>query len=152
GFIDFDGSITGTPGRFVGSGQPVLFADGAAGPNSYRPGFVTGLGYRFSDASAVEINWMFINTVRFTNPANFTPPLLQGGANLENTFVLSPVFNFPPQFNGPAQKVAAGAPGATIGIWNAATEEIISFMQQTQQIEAAWRIPIQETECWRTYG
>ena len=74
------------------------------------------------------------------------------GSRLEDTFLFSPVFNYPTTYAGPAFKITNGNPFAMYGIWNGATEMQISFTQQNTQIDMTYRIPVYENECWRTYG
>src|SRR5262245_62844244 len=75
-----------------------------------------------------------------------------GGPGLADTFITSPVFNFPIQYAGPAQDLAVGNPGATFGIWNASDLQGISFVQRTEQFEFRCRKPVHETDWWRCYG
>src|ERR1700680_4892629 len=44
GFIDVDGSITGTQGAFVGSGAPALNTNQVQGPGTFEPGMNLTLG------------------------------------------------------------------------------------------------------------
>jgi hypothetical protein len=157
GFIDQDGSVTGNPGTFVGSGQPALNARQAGGPGSYQPGFEVGVGWRFRDGTTVEASWMHLVKTRYFAVASLIggPPFgFNPGAGLENTFLTAPVFNFPLEYIGPALDLAIGAgnPNSTLGIWNAADVMSIEFNQRTEQIQAKFRKPIYETDCWRCYG
>ena len=161
GFVDSDGSITGTPGTFVGSGALALQTNQVRGPGSWEPGTRLGIGYRFCDGTSVEFSWMYLANLKFTAVATLAPPnnLLDPG--LANTFLFSPVFNFPPGFAGPTgigttptinSDTGVGNPGATFGIWNAADIETEEFDLRFQMYELTIRKPIFETEFWRTYG
>lgn len=154
GFIDQDGSITGTPGSFFGDGAPALNARQAGGPGTYQPGFNVGLGYRFRDGSTAELSWMHLLKAEYSATAaiigggfGFNP-----GTQLQNTFLTSPVFNFPLEYAGPSNDLSVGNPNATFGIWNASDLQTISFVQRTEQIQAKFRKPVWETDCYRCYG
>ncbi len=159
GFLDEDGSITGRAGTFVGSGNEALNAKDAGGPGTYQPGFIVTGGWRFVDGSAIEVNWMHLFSAQFSAVATLAAPGLQLGPAQADSFLFAPVFNFPNDFAGPIAdaagrpaKVNAGLPGATFGIWNAASIMSIQFTQRFDQIEATYRVPIFETEYWRCYG
>src|SRR5205807_4256129 len=78
------------------------------------------------------------------------PPGFVVGQNLEDTFLFSPVYNFPGQYAGPtAGDVGIGNPLATYGIWNGASLMTISFEQHFQQWEATWRQTLYQDECMR---
>jgi hypothetical protein len=151
GILDTDGSITGTPGGFIGSRQAALRANDV-GPGTYIPGFrVTG-GWLFGQSGiAVEVNWIHLFEARYAAGASVLPAFGLSGGLLENTFLTSFVFNFPPDFAGPATKVALGNPGATFGIWDASSEQTIQFTQRYDQVEIRGRIPLFGDDCNRTY-
>ena len=152
GLIDFDGSITGRPGTFVGSGQTALNTNQLDGPRTYQPGFQIGAGWRFGDGSSVEVSWLHLTKAQYFAVATLVPPGLQGGPGLVDTFLFSPVFNFPNDYAGPANDTGVGAPGATFGVWNAADVMTIEFDQRTEAAEIKFRKPIHDTETWRCYG
>jgi hypothetical protein len=80
------------------------------------------------------------------------------GSLLQNTFLTSPVFNYPPEFIGPAVKLAIPTnppqlvAGSTPGIWNGSAVQQLLFTQRFDQGELTSRWPIFENECWRSYG
>jgi hypothetical protein len=174
GLFDFDGSITAAlngqvaepapnvppiiipgqihPGNFIGSGTPALFADDAGGPATYQPGFSITLGWRFADGVAVEINWIHLFEAKYSAAASIVPPTLNPGNNLEETFISSPVFNFPNAYAGPQFKLAIGNPNAAFGIWNAASEMTIDFIQRFEQFDITGRIPVYQSDNCRCYG
>jgi hypothetical protein len=175
GLLDFDGSISadlngqllhppgmppiivpGVPsvGRFIGSGVPALFADDVAGNNheSYEPGFRIALGWRFADGTTVDFTWMSLKEARYSAVATLVPPGLNPGPLLADTFLFSPVFNFPNDFAGQPQKLAIGNPNAAYGIWNAASVMSLDFIQRFSQYDITVRTPFFETECCRCYG
>jgi hypothetical protein len=181
GFEDVDGSITadvngtliqpiggppiiqpGTaaPGTFYGSLIPALDANQAAGPRSYQPGWRLGLGWRFRDGSALEFSWMSLTEAQYPAVASVLGPLAVQPATaaagigqlLENTFLFSPVFNFPNEYAGAFNKLAIGNPLAAFGIWNGASVMSISFLQRYQQYDITYRVPIFETDYCRCYG
>jgi hypothetical protein len=173
GLVDFDGSITadlngivvnptngppiiipGQPmqGTFLGSGRPALFADDAGGPGSYQPGWRMAAGWRFRDGTAIEFSWMSLVEAKYAAGATLVPPGLQAGPLLLDSFLFSPVFNFPNEFAGPANKIALGNPFAAFGIWNGASIMNIDFVQRYTQYDILGRIPIFETDYCRCYG
>jgi hypothetical protein len=159
GFVDEDGSITGTPGTFVGSHNLALDAHDVSGPGTYQPGFKVGGGWRFEDASVIELNYMNLEKAVFNHAATLANRGFIQGAVQADTFLTSFVFNFPAAYAGPIaqsdgrpNKLTTGNAGATFGIWNAASEMIEEFDQRTSSLDLLYRKPIFETECWRTYG
>jgi hypothetical protein len=174
GLFDFDGSITAAlngqvaepgpsvppiiipgqirPGNFIGSGTPALFADDAGGPGTFQPGFNVILGWRFASGFALEVSWMHLQEAKYAASAGIIPPTLQPGNNLEETFVTAPVFNFPNDYAGPQFKLAIGNPNAAFGIWNAASNMEVIFIQRYEQVDVTGRIPIYQGENCRCYG
>src|SRR5205085_2645459 len=132
-FNDVDGivqqtrnTILGTgipvvPGAFFGSGMPALSTGQVSGPGTYAPGYGINIGYRFDSGSPIEaINFRYRHIVdaRYSATASLLPPFngrlnFNVGDSLENTFLFSPVFNFPAEFAGPANKIAVALP--TVG-------------------------------------
>jgi hypothetical protein len=140
------------PGGFIGSGRPALFADDAGGPSTYVPGYTITLGYRFREGFAAEVSYTHLQDARYVAGATLVPQGMQLGAILEDSFLFSPVYNFPIAYAGPAQKLALGNPQAAFGIWNGATEMSITFEQHYDEWNIGARIPIVESECCRCYG
>jgi hypothetical protein len=152
GFVDVDGSITGRVGAFVGSHATALDAYQASGPNTYAPGCNVGLGYRFQDGSAIHVSWMWLATQTFTANASLAPRNLQIGPQGADSYLFSPVFNFPSDYAGPRVDTGAGQDGSTFGIWNAADNMTLEFEQRASQIEVVYRQPVYEDDCFRCYG
>ncbi len=154
GFIDADGSVTGTPGTFVGSLTSALDTGKVDGPTNYQPGFRVGLGWRWADGTTVEGYWMHWASAQSMASASLAPPFLRGGPNLADTYLSAPVYNFPSDFAGPQDDVigADGQPHQAFGIWNAADVMTLKFTQRNEFFGVNWRVPMYETECWRTYG
>ena len=175
GFLDFDGSISselngtllqpptappiivpGVPavGSFIGSGKGALFADDVAGGNheTYEPGFRLGIGWRFGDGTTVDFTWLSLVEARYSAVATLVPPGLNAGPQLADSFLFAPVFSFPNEFAGQAQKLAIGNPNAAYGIWNAASIMSLDFIQRFSQYVLTVRTPFFETECCRLYG
>src|SRR5258708_1133383 len=165
GFFDSDGLISGTPGTFVGSHAVVLDAQDASGPGTYQPGFKFALGWRFSDGSAIDFNWMHLMNSRYIAGASLVPNNFATGNWGENSFITASVFNFPNLFAGPQFKVMspdfifnidgtlrAGHPFNAYGIWNGAEQMTIEFIQRFDQAEIRYREPIFENEYYRCYG
>src|SRR5262249_24215659 len=170
GFVDTDGTVTLLPGTFVGSGFGALNVDQVEGPRSFEPGFRVSAGWRFPNGSVLDMEYMHIINVNYSAEAGIIPPAFQVGLFQENTFLFSPVYNFPTLYAGLPNKtpVAAPAPGSpTIGfpivtppggtfplygIWNGATTMQIFFTQWADQWQMTYRWPLYENECWRSYG
>jgi hypothetical protein len=141
-----------TSGTFLGSGAPALWADDAGGPGSYQPGFRLTGGWRFHDGSAIEVSWMSLVEARYSAVATLIPQGLNIGPLHTESFLFSPVFNFPNDFAGPAEKIALGNPYAVYGIWNGASVMSIDFLQRFSQYDIQGRCPIFETDHCRCYG
>lgn len=152
GFVDVDGSITGKEGTFTGSGVEALNVNQLQGPGSWQPGFALGLGYRFESGTVLLLNWYHLQDSRYSATASLAPLGLQGGAGLANTFLFSNVYNFPVNYSGNAFNLAVGNPGATFGIWNAASLETISYVQRFDMVDFTIRVPIWQTDTYRNYG
>lgn len=152
GVIDVDGSLTGNPGSFIGSGDVALNTSQLRGPGSYQPGFDLTLGWRFESGTVLQFSWYHLVDARYGATATLLPPGFKIGSQLENTFLTSPVVNFPVDFAGFPNNLSIGNPGATFGIWNAATLMTIDFIQRFDMFDTSMRIPMWQTENFRTYG
>jgi hypothetical protein len=174
GLVDFDGTITadltGTlieplnggppfilpgprvPGNFIGSNRGVLFADDARGPVTYQPGFNFIAGWKFRNETAVDVEWMHLAQAKYSATATLVPSGLNPGLNLSETFLFAPVYNFPNDFAGPADKLALGGPFAAYGVWNGASIMQVSFVQRFEQVDITGRIPYYQDDCNRCYG
>jgi hypothetical protein len=109
-----------------------------------------GGGYRFADGSRIDANWLHINTVRYTATATPIPQDLRLAPDLSNSFLFSPVSNFPLEFSGPQNDTSLGP---AFGIWNAADLMTINFTQRLEQYEIIYHLPpVLETDNWRTAG
>jgi hypothetical protein len=140
------------PGGFIGSGRAALFADDAGGPGTYVPGWNINLGYRFREGFSVELSNTHLFGARYQGGATLVPQGMQTGVLLEDSFLYSPVFNFPTTYAGPQQKLALGNPLAAFGIWNGASEMTVRFEQHYDEWKIGGRVPICENECSRCYG
>lgn len=177
GFWDADNTFGGGVGRFHGSGRVAQTANDAGGPGTYQPGFKLSGGWRFRDGTTVDVSWMHLFKARYTHVASFIPPFFLAGQELADSYLSTPVFNFPIEYAGP---VATGnltppgfpaqqgdfrsdaadpnnprAPG--FGIWNAAELSTLDFTQRTEQFDMTFRKPIFEITddscgAWRCYG
>jgi hypothetical protein len=152
GFLDIDGSISGIAGTFVGSQASALNTSQLQGPQSWQPGFNLSLGYRFESGVAVTLSWYHLVDARYSATASLAPPGLQAGANSENSFLFSPVFNFPINYAGNPFNLPVGNPGATFGIWNGASLETIGYVQRMDMVDLIMRVPIWDTDAYRNYG
>jgi hypothetical protein len=152
-------------GTFLGDRKIVLSTNQVTGPNSWQPGFTLEAGWKFLDGSALTVSWMYLTHTQLRAVATIAnDPFQRFGPNLENSFITAFVFNFPNEFAGPFDKIATPNPehpvpelsptfdpagGAVYGIWNGASIMTISFQQMAQQVEATYRIPFYDTECYR---
>jgi len=157
GVQDIFGDITGVAGTFIGNRPPTpaLFADDAGGPGTYQPGWRFGVGYRFANGVSVEGSWLHLAQARYDATATLFPPGLNAGPNQAETFLFSPVFNFPSDFVGPPDKllsITSGLPTGNIGIWDGASLMQITFFQRFDEFVLTGRIPVYQDDCWRTYG
>src|SRR5271156_673636 len=99
----------GLVGNFIGSGQDALNSNSAGG-ETYSPGYRVTLGYRFAEGYEIEGNYAWTTNTKVTGGATLAAPGFQLGPLLANSFLFSPVYNFPPLYAGPAQKLALGNP------------------------------------------
>jgi hypothetical protein len=153
GFFDVDGSVTGgDPGNFIGSGRPALSTNELRGPGSYQPGFNLGLGWRFESGVVLQLNWYHLVDAHYAATAGLLPANFHTGANLADSFLSSPVFNFPADYAGNDQNLTSGNSGGTFGIWNAASNMSIEFIQRFDMFDITGRFPIWQTDCYRSYG
>ncbi len=153
GFVDVDGSVAGRgPGAFIGTRTNALDTNQVTGPQSFQPGFNIGIGYRFADGTALSVDYMYFTTARYQADATLVPQGLQVGAAQAQSFLTAFVYNFPAQYSGPPWKVIDGFPGALYGIWNGASAMTEQFRQTWWQLEATYRVPIYDTECFRLSG
>jgi hypothetical protein len=140
------------PGHFVGTGAKALDVHQVTGPSTYQPGFTVGLGYRFSDGSVFSIDYEYFTTATYSAAATLAPHDLQIGLTQAGSFLSAPVYNFPAQYAGPPFKIIVGNPESIFGIWNGASAMTESFRQLWWQLEASYRVPIYDTECYRVTG
>jgi hypothetical protein len=109
GVIDSSGLISGNAGSYVGQGLEALNT-GQLGRTTYTPGFQVELGYRFEDGTRIFANYLQLFDAHYSAGATLVPPGQASGPNLVNTYLVSPVFNFNPQYAGPATKLIQDLP------------------------------------------
>ncbi len=156
GLLDSTGALTGAPGTLIGSGRVALSTE-QFGRRSFQPGYNIGFGYKFDNGVAVYANFTQTTRQKYSAGASLVPPFFRGSADLSDTFLTSPVFNFPPDYSGPDLKTTfdtnpAFTPGNFYGIWNGASVMDIQFNQSFTQGEMGARVPIFQTEYSRVYG
>jgi hypothetical protein len=151
GILDETGLIAGVPGQFVGSLAPALNTSNIQGPKQIQPGTIIGGGYRFRDGSALSLSILKLWSANYTAAATLVPPINLLTADVTNTYLFSPVYNFPIEYSGPQSDIP-GIPGAAYGVWNGADVMTIDFEQFNTVVDLTYRVPIHETENWRTYG
>lgn len=153
GFVDVDGSITGAPpGTFIGSGEEALNTHQVSGPGTFQPGLNLTAGWRFRNGNVLTASWTHLWDARYAATATLVPPGYRVGAALENTFLFAPVVNYAPEYAGQDFNLAFGNPGATYGIWNAASVMQIEYLQRFDQGDITLRTPLWETMGYRNYS
>jgi len=153
GFLVIDNNNgIGSPGNFIGSGEPALNVASVTGPSTYQPGWEMFIGWRFEGGVAVELGWRHLVQARYHATAGLISPSFNVGTALENTFLFSQVSNFPTQWAGSDRNFPQGNVGTTFGIWNAASFMQIEFTQRFDTYEIKARLPIWDTADVRTYG
>jgi hypothetical protein len=156
GFYDSAGNITNVPGTFIGSNTVALSSKNISGQD-YQPGFQAEIGWRTEGGVQIYASYLQLMDAKYTRGASAIPPGLSPDANLADTFISSPVYNFTSQFAGPQNKLAVDGtgnnPGYTAyGIWNGASSEVITFLQRYQQMDFGTRVPLFQTDYTRLYG
>lgn len=160
GFVDRDGSITGVVDTFVGSRQTALNVNQLTGSTTYVPGTEMGIGWKFREGSSIALNWTFFSQAHYRAGATLSPRVGVLDQALANSFLFADVFNIPPQYSGPDNKIVLKnsptgvqpSAQAAFGIWNGASIMTIDFLQRFQQYEVIYREAIFETETYRLNG
>lgn len=160
GFFTSDNSLGVPVGTLIGSGSPALNVNNLNGQVAYQPGFEVGLGWKLKDGSAITLSYLWLSQTQYQNGATLSVLPGRQRPDLADTFLSSFVYNFPPEYSGPANKIVdAGDPTAPLpsptvafGIWNGASVMTIEFIQRFQQFEATYRFPIIDEEDYRVQG
>jgi hypothetical protein len=146
------------PGQFFGSGREALNVNQLTGDDNYNPGFNISMGWMFDDGSSLSLNWKYFTEAQHRAGATLAPANAAVGDDLADSFLFSPVFNFPPEYSGPPNKIVVGGGGpqpsqqVAFGIWNGASIQTIEFRQRFQQWDIMYREPIYETDDYRLSG
>jgi hypothetical protein len=151
GFYDFSGAQTGTPGFHIGSNQIALDTS-YLGPMTFTPGWALTMGWRFESGVSVQASWYHLQQAAYSAFASTIPPAGRQSADLADTFISAPVFNFPPEFAGANGNIQGVDPGVTYGVWNAATSMQLLLVQRFEYWDIGARIPMWQTDTYRTYG
>lgn len=173
GFTDVDGAVTGdlngtvvntdtqppfiirgplVPGTQYGSRTEALNASDLNQQETFQPGWAITVGYKFDSGSKIEAKWTHIQKHVTQANASLNPPGFQVGPLLADTFLFSPVFNFPVEFTGAAQETAIGNPNSLAGIWNGAINMNISYEQRYDQWDIAASTPWIQNDVCRIYA
>lgn len=147
-------------GQFIGSRALALDTNQITGPYSFQPGFDVALGWKFQDGSALTVDFAWLSEAQYRAVATLVnTPIQSFGNQQQDTFLTSFVFNFPTDFAGPQNKITVPnpdvipplipAPGAVFGIWNGSSVQTLVLWQRFQQLQATYRKPFYETECYR---
>lgn len=162
GLVDSRGLITGLPGTYIGSGA-VALSTGDFARRTWQPGFSVGVGYKTDDGTSVYASYSHLTQENYHAGATLAAPFFRSRPDLSDTFLVSGVYNFPPQFSGPLVKTVPddlngngrtdpGEGGNFYGIWNGASVMDIQFNQWFNQVEIGVRTPLFQTEYSRIYG
>jgi hypothetical protein len=157
GLVDVDGSISaglggpGRPGTFIGS-RAIALTTAPVTQSGWTFDYGMTAGWRFRNGATIEFDWLHFDKVKYVGGASIIPNGFNVGPNLADTFLFAPVFNFPSEFAGPAQKVSVGNPGAAFGIWDGASVMTVQFTTRFDQYDIGSRIPIYQDDNNRCYG
>jgi hypothetical protein len=93
----------------------------------------------------------------YSASASLASPFFRSRADLTDTFLVAGVYNFPPAYAGPDVKTQFDADtnnptGNFYGIWNGASEMVISYTNRFTTAEAGARVPLFDTDYSRIYG
>jgi hypothetical protein len=154
GLVDATGAVTGVPGTYIGSGVPALSTDQFP-RRSWMPGFNVGFGYKLDDGTSVHFSYIHLMDRNYHTGATAAAPFFRSRADLADTYLVSGVYNFPPQFGGPnittpIENTLGG--NVFYGIWNGAEVMDIQYNQRFQQGEIGARVPMFQTEYSRVYA
>jgi hypothetical protein len=173
GLVDSRGRLTGQPGTYIGSGAAALNTSEFP-RRSWQPGYNIGIGYKTDDGISVYGSYTRLADRNYHAGATLASPFFRGNPNLSDTFLVAGVYNFPPQYSGPAVKTPfddideiifddppntsnnnfqnANEGGNFYGIWNGASVMDIQYNQWWTTAEIGARVPMFQTEYSRVYG
>ena len=141
--LGYDAAKKRFVGTFIGSGLPALNNNNVNGQVAYQPGFDLGFGWKFSDGSAITFDFFWLSGTQYANGVTLFRPHGRERPDLADTFISSFVYNFPPEYSGPANKIVdqndpnapIPSPTAVYGLWHGASIMTIKFEQRFQQIQ-----------------
>ncbi len=173
GLQDTTGAITTVPGTYIGSGVRALSTD-QFGRSGYTPGFNLGAGFKFDDGSTITARIMHLTGQTYGAGATLATQYARNRADLVDSFLVSGVFNFPPEFGGPARRTAiegqvvgrvvnpvTGAvidPGRVVpdrafyGVWNGASNMVIEYKRWYNEAEIGGRTPILDSGASKVFA
>ena len=153
GIKDFDGTILGTPGAFIGSGSRALSTKDAS-QEKWSPGYRFTLGWRFENDMSIYANYMQMVTNRSVATASLCPARSTWRPTSPTRSCLCRFFNYSAFFAGPDADVVSQVSGADVpayGIFNAAEQVLIQLEQKMWSWEITGKFPVQLVEGCRTY-
>src|SRR5262249_48623294 len=103
----------------------------------------------------IVFTWMYLNEFHTRSVTTGIPLDQRVGPLFADALLFSPVFNFPPEFAGPDQKINIGNAQALHGLWNGSsylTQQYLQPFQRFQNYGFPSRFPVYETECSRFTG
>ncbi|MGL6096114.1 MAG: hypothetical protein ACRC7O_10000, partial [Fimbriiglobus sp.] len=154
GLVDSTGAVTGVPGTYIGSGAKALTTT-EFGRSSYLPGMNLGVGYKTDDGVSVYASYLYTQRQTYSTAATLASPFFRSRPDLADTFLVAGVFNFPPQYGGPRFKTGTEEnlqANVFYGVWNGASDMVISYSTHFNQGEIGGRVPLFQTEYSRIYG
>ncbi|MCS6850978.1 MAG: hypothetical protein NZ700_07380 [Gemmataceae bacterium] len=93
-------------GVFFGTGLPALDT-AQLGGHSFQPGIGVHLGWRFAgEGITIDFAWKHLTQTKYAASAGVLPPNFGFNRSPFDTFLYSPVVNFPNEFLGPSEKIA----------------------------------------------
>ena len=172
GLVDTTGVITQVPGTFIGTGVKALSTNDLR-RNSWMPGVNLGIGWKMDDGTTFTARILHTASSSSSAGASLATQYARSNFSLTDTFLTSGVFNFPPQFAGPARKTAFEGTrvgqvlnpdgtvffngtlvpdGAFYGIWNGASNTVIAYKRWYTEAEIGGRVPLFESNSSKIYG
>ncbi len=162
GLVDSTGALTGVPGTYIGSGAVGLSTD-MFGRRSYTPGWKLAIGFKTEDNIQVQLSYLAVHKQDYNASATLVPRGFVGRRDLVDTFLTSPVYNFPQAYAGPDQKTTLDGltvppnpsplpTGLFYGIWNGASVMTIRYQEDYTQWDVGARVPLFDTPYSKIYG
>lgn len=162
GLVDSTGALTTVPGTYIGSGAVGLSTD-MFGRRSYTPGWKMAIGFKTDDDISIQLSYLAVHKQDYNASTTLVPNGFIGRRDLVDTYLTSPVYNFPQAYAGPTQKTTLDGlrvppnpfvlpNGLFYGIWNGASVETIRYTEDYTQWDIGGRVPLFDTSYSKIYG